>query len=98
MATAKRKGWDNLTESYRARLIRGGMTKSQYESGASLAQYRGHAKTPEHPERASRHPEKYSEYLSKRQRTGGTVSAQELNDLQNQAYQHHYNTLGPGRY
>ncbi len=36
-----RKGWENLSDSYRARLIRGGVSKSAYESGASLYKARG---------------------------------------------------------
>lgn len=43
-----RKSWDSLTPTYRHRLERGGVTRSQYESGASLKAARGHRATPEH--------------------------------------------------
>lgn len=39
-----------------------GLTKEQYESGASVKVARGHGKTPEHPREAERHPERYPEY------------------------------------
>lgn len=39
---ARRKGWDNLSESYRARLQRSGITRSKYNSGRSLSKARGH--------------------------------------------------------
>lgn len=42
---ARRKGWDELTEGYRSRLVKGGVSKTDYESGASLKRARGH-KTP----------------------------------------------------
>lgn len=47
-----RKTWGALSENYRKRLERGGITKQAYESGASLSAARGHAATPERPERA----------------------------------------------
>lgn len=68
-----RRSWDSLSGSYRARLERGGVSRSDYESGASLSKARGHAKTPEHPSDAGRNPERYRDYLRERQRpeTGG---------------------------
>lgn len=66
-----RRTWDLLSANYRRRLERNGVTRSAYESGASLSGARGHAKTPERPERARKHPEQYPEYTRKRQRTGG---------------------------
>jgi len=42
---ARRKGWDELSEGYRSRLVKGGVSKTDYESGASLKSARGH-KTP----------------------------------------------------
>jgi hypothetical protein len=39
---ARRKGWDNLSDSYRKRLQRSGITKSKYNSGRPLAKARGH--------------------------------------------------------
>jgi hypothetical protein len=47
MAT-KRKGWESLSDSYRKRLTRSGISKSEYQSGKSIAKARGHAATPEH--------------------------------------------------
>jgi hypothetical protein len=63
----RRKSWESLTPKYRARLSRGGVTRGQYESGASLAKARGHGATPEHPREAARHPERYREYNRKRE-------------------------------
>lgn len=37
-----RKGWDALSDAYRARLSRSGINQSAYESGASLHGARGH--------------------------------------------------------
>jgi hypothetical protein len=37
-----RKGWDALSDAYRARLQGNGITESAYESGASLHKARGH--------------------------------------------------------
>jgi hypothetical protein len=60
------RNWEGLNPSYRGRLERSGMTKSSYNSGASLAAARGHKATPEHPERASRSPDKYRDYVARR--------------------------------
>jgi hypothetical protein len=38
-----RKGWDQLSEAYRNRLVRGGINQQSYEAGASLKGARGHA-------------------------------------------------------
>lgn len=37
-----RKGWDNLTDAYRARLARRGITEADYTSGVPLHGARGH--------------------------------------------------------
>lgn len=37
-----RKGWDSLSEGYRRRLERAGITRSAYDSGSALQQARGH--------------------------------------------------------
>jgi len=47
---------DSLTPAYRRRLERGGVTRKEYESGASLSGARGHAATPERPTRADNKP------------------------------------------
>lgn len=44
-----RKGWERLKPDYRARLERNGISRSDYENGASLKKGRGHEKTPERP-------------------------------------------------
>lgn len=61
-----RKNWESLSGNYRARLERSGLTKSAYESGASLSEARGHAKTPEHPHQG-KSQERYREYHERRQ-------------------------------
>lgn len=62
------RNWNNLSPAYRARLQQAGITKGDYESGAPLAKARGHAKTPEHPQRAEtpNNRQKYKEYLQRR--------------------------------
>lgn len=52
-----RKGWLDLSSDYRHRLERGGISRSDYERGESLSSARGHAATPERPERAESKPE-----------------------------------------
>lgn len=95
---AGRKSWDSLSPAYRARLSRGGVTRRQYESGASLAKARGHGATPEHPREAARHPEKYREYNRKREKPKGTPSpedrAYELNSVRDAAYLNEVAKLG----
>lgn len=61
-----RAGWDSLSDSYRGRLERSGVTRSDYERGESIAKGRGHSQTPEHPERAELHPDRYREYVRRR--------------------------------
>ena len=65
------KSWDNLSSAYRARLARAGITKRDYETNspelrAKRKAARGHATTPERPERAQRNPAKYATYLATR--------------------------------
>ena len=60
------RNWEGLSQDYRERLQRKGITRSQYESGISLAGARGHKATPERPERAEKHPERYEAYVFKR--------------------------------
>lgn len=64
---AKRREWDSLSETYRSRLARGGITREAYEAGAPLSEARGHAKTPEHPKDAykPKNRERYVEYRKK---------------------------------
>jgi hypothetical protein len=62
------RNWNALSGAYRRRLEKAGVTRKAYESGGSLAKARGHAKTPERPERAEqpRNRERYKEYRQKR--------------------------------
>lgn len=69
-----RKGWSQLSDTYRNRLVRTGITREIYTSGGSIEKARGHEKTPEHPERAESNPQKYGDYLN---RANGIV-----NDIQ----------------
>lgn len=60
-----RKGWDQLSNNYRDRLTKAGVTREQYNTGGSLEKARGHERTPEHPERAESQPDKYRDYLNR---------------------------------
>lgn len=62
---SSRKGWDQLTPAYRKRLGNAGISARDYNNGASLTRARGHATTPERPERATRNPAKYGDYLER---------------------------------
>lgn len=67
--------WDALSAPYRRRLARAGITRARYLSGERLTGARGHAKTPERPERAVRHPERYPEYVQKREQVTVNTNA-----------------------
>lgn len=73
-----RSSWDHLSPAYRSRLERGGITRQDYQSGASLESVRGHAKTPERPERAEKNPQKYKDYLAQRGALERTIKARKL--------------------
>ena len=45
---ANRKGWEQLSDSYRNRLQNKGITAKQYSSGKSIETARVHSTTPEH--------------------------------------------------
>lgn len=61
-----RKDWDSLSDSYRKRLERGGITKTAYDSGASLSAARGHAATPERPSRVNAAKPEHQSYIFRR--------------------------------
>lgn len=63
-----RKAWELLSEAYRKRLIKAGITKAKYVAGESLQAARGHANTPEHPEDAykGKYAEKFAQYRYRR--------------------------------
>jgi hypothetical protein len=67
-----RRGWETLTEKYRSRLVKGGISKAQYERGESLKKARGHSKTPENAAEFEREQKKnpvnprFKEYRERR--------------------------------
>lgn len=71
----RRGSWDSLNPTYRRRLERRGITGSGYESGASLAGARGHARTPERPDRADRRPD-YAAYRARRDKAMRVVTTE----------------------
>jgi hypothetical protein len=60
-----RRSWDSLSVAYRNRLVRGGISREEYEAGTSLSAARGHRSTPERPERALRNPSMHVDYLDR---------------------------------
>lgn len=60
------RSWEGLSPAYRARLQRAGITRKAYENGAPVTAARGHARTPERPERALKKPDRYEGYLQTR--------------------------------
>jgi hypothetical protein len=50
-----RKGWGQLSDAYKRRLERGGITRSKYERGESLQRARGHTKEDEGLRRLEEH-------------------------------------------
>ncbi|MGI8309036.1 hypothetical protein [Saccharopolyspora hattusasensis] len=66
----QRKSWNSLSDAYRRRLERGGISRQAYESGASLSKARGHAATPERPADARRNPGRYADYLARHPNAG----------------------------
>jgi hypothetical protein len=93
----KRRAWESLSDAYRKRLARHGITKSQYENGRPLSGARGHAATPEHGlKSAKRNPKKYGDYIRKRSvpsapsapspGTAGEDEAYELNAARDAAF------------
>ena len=69
-----RKGWDSLSDGYRARLQKGGISRSAYERGESLAKARGHERTPERPSQPKL-KERYPNYFNERQKLINDVVA-----------------------
>lgn len=77
-----------------------GQVSSRYNAGTlgSQSAARGHAKTPERPSQAARHPERYPEYTAKRTKTGGPGKPQSERDRwRDRAYLNIDRQLGPGR-
>lgn len=61
------RNWDSLSQAYRSRLERGGITRRDYESGKSLSKARGHGTTPEHIGQGKQKSQ-YRKYYEHRQR------------------------------
>jgi hypothetical protein len=75
-----RRTWNLLSANYRRRLERAGINRQRYDAGESLSKARGHAKTPERPERALKRPDRYPEYIRKRTRTGPSDTKRGIRD------------------
>lgn len=96
---ATRKQWGDLSPAYRRRLERGGITRSDYERGASLSAARGHKHTPERPEQAKRNPQRYRKYLQARQpirviTTQGIITVDGLRRKDRSTAAKHRNAVG----
>jgi hypothetical protein len=64
---ARVRNWDALSDTYRNRLKRNGITKSLYNRGMNISTARGHSATPEHGiKQARKNPVKYHKYLNKK--------------------------------
>lgn len=61
----RRREWASLSEGYRNRLIRGGVTPEAYREGQPLSSARGHAHTPERPSQAIRNPLRFPHYVER---------------------------------
>lgn len=75
--SASGRNWNALSESYRDRLERHGISRRDYERGASVQAARGHAATPERPSQAS--PERHGAYLSRREAAIDRIQAVKVN-------------------
>lgn len=67
---AARKPWRELSPAYRRRMEKAGLNARNWgtKRGDTLRQAaRGHGKTPEHPARAKKDPERYREYMQAKQ-------------------------------
>jgi hypothetical protein len=84
-----RRVWESLSDNYRNRLSRNGITREAYERGDSLKAARGHKPgvTPEHPSDIKTSPKDYERYRKdraariggERQRSG--ISGNEQDEL-----------------
>ncbi|MFD9893704.1 hypothetical protein ACFWY9_30530 [Amycolatopsis sp. NPDC059027] len=62
-----RRDWDSLSDNYRKRLERHGITREHYRRGASLSAARGHKNTPERPlDQSATVPRKYERWYNER--------------------------------
>lgn len=64
---SQRKPWGSLSESYRERLERKGITPQMHAEGVSIRTARGHEKTPEHPREGIKRPVDFPDWFNNRQ-------------------------------
>lgn len=62
----RQRDWSGLAAGTQHRYEQAGISRSEYESGASLRSARGHAATPEHPGTGANRPEFESYYTLRR--------------------------------
>lgn len=99
---ARQRSWESLSPAYRERLSRNGISKAAYETGSPVTAARGHAKTPERPERAAKNPQRYPEYIQKKtakappkpRKPSAARQAQDLENARNRAFRHFIRVAG----
>lgn len=62
----QRKSWESLSEAYRERLERKGITAAGHAAGVSIRAARGHENTPEHPREGISNPGKFKDWFDTR--------------------------------
>jgi hypothetical protein len=72
---AVRKPWASLSEAYKGRLARKGITPQMHAAGEAIRAARGHAKTPEHPSEGVRKPKEFPGYMKRRSQLVAEVRA-----------------------
>jgi hypothetical protein len=97
---ARRRAWASLTEAYRKRLARAGITESRYQRGENLSRARGHGQTPEHPREAQRDLVRYRKYVEKKEKRerlsrAPEDEAHELNSALDNAFRNIHGRLHP---
>lgn len=91
-----RRNWDSLSDSYRSRLERSGISRSDYQSGQSLRAARGHATTPEHPGQGISRPEFREYYRSEERAERHTQDLQRaVNAKIEDVFSEHHKYRGP---
>jgi hypothetical protein len=88
------RNWSGLSDNYRKRLEKAGVTRQEYESGAKLEKARGHGQTPEHPERLKT-PEEGKEDKYKRYREKIKRIIREIQDFKRDKWGPPYQGVGP---
>ena len=72
---SQRKPWESLSEAYRERLQKAGITAQEHAQGASIRAARGHENTPEHPREGIQKPEKFKDWFDQREALVQRVAA-----------------------